>query len=234
MTGQQALLIIHIAAGGCALLAALIAFSVKTADRDHRWHVYSGLIFFASMIIAIVTALPLAILSRNAFLFFIALFSFYLAWSGWRFARRRGPSPKTLDRGGAAAMAAVALLMIGYGLAMIADGNLLGIALAAFGGIGGALCIADLWGKPVNERSRISGHLTRMLAATIATITAFLVTNVRVEPAIVFWLLPTVVITPVIYWWNRRIFRGYVPRGMRAEPGRTEAHNVPETAGRAW
>jgi peptidoglycan/LPS O-acetylase OafA/YrhL len=148
------------------------------------------------------------------FLLLIGLFSFYLAWSGWRYAKRRRAAPYGLDRVAAALMAATSLAMLGYGVAMLVGGDSLGVALIVFGAIGGSLCAADLYGKRVDERARIASHLTRMLAATIATLTAFLVTNVTVEPAIVIWLLPTVVLTPVIALWNRRIMRGYRPKGI--------------------
>ena len=195
-------------------MAALVAFSAKAWNVAHGWHVYSGLFFFWSMVLVIATALPLAIPASNVFLLLIGLFSFYLAWSGWRYAKRRRAAPYGLDRVAAALMAATSLAMIGYGVAMLVGGDYLGVALIVFGAIGGSLCSADLRGKRVDERVRIAGHLTHMLAATIATLTAFLVTNVKVEPAIVIWLLPTVVITPVIALWNRRIMRGYRPKGM--------------------
>ena len=43
-----------------------------------------------------------------------------------------------------------------------------------------------------------------MLAVTIAVITAPLVTNVYIEPVFILWILPTIVITPIIFWWNSR------------------------------
>ena len=41
------------------------------------------------MTVIFMTALPLAILGSNVFLALIALFSFYLVFAGWRFARNR-------------------------------------------------------------------------------------------------------------------------------------------------
>jgi hypothetical protein len=46
-----------------------------------------------------------------------------------------------------------------------------------------------------------------MLAGTIAAVTAFTVVNVRVEPAFVVWLAPTVALTPLIVYWNHRVYR---------------------------
>jgi hypothetical protein len=218
--GAEWLLVTHILGGASALLAALVAFSAKGWNVAHRWHVSSGRFFFWSMVLVIATALPLAIRARNMFLLLIGLFSFYLAWSGWRYAKRRRAAPYRRDRVAAALMAATSLAMMGYGVAMLVRGDYLGVALIVFGAIGGSLCAADLRGKQGDERARIASHLTRMLAATIATLTAFLVTNVKVEPAIVIWLLPTIVITPVIALWNRRIMSGYRPQGMPSgDPG---------------
>ena len=44
-----------------------------------------------------------------------------------------------------------------------------------------------------------------MLAGTIAVITAFLVTNFRTEPEWILWVLPTILITPIIICWNARM-----------------------------
>ena len=42
---------------------------------------------------------------------------------------------------------------------------------------------------------------------TLAAVTAFTVVSVRVEPAFVVWLAPTVVLTPLIIYWSARIRR---------------------------
>jgi hypothetical protein len=44
-----------------------------------------------------------------------------------------------------------------------------------------------------------------MLAGTIAAVTAFTVVNVSTEPAVLAWLGPTAIITPLIVYWNRRV-----------------------------
>jgi hypothetical protein len=60
--------------------------------------------------------------------------------------------------------------------------------------------------------ARIAAHLGRMLGGTIAAVTAFTVVNVRIEPAFVVWLAPTVVLTPVIAYWTARVRGGRVPQ----------------------
>jgi len=50
----------------------------------------------------------------------------------------------------------------------------------------------------------IARHLTNMMAGTIATVTAVLVVNVATDPVWIAWIAPTVVITPFIFYWNKR------------------------------
>ena len=59
--------------------------------------------------------------------------------------------------------------------------------------------------KSAIGKKRIARHLTNMLAGTIAVITAVLVTNINIEPVFILWILPTIIITPIIFWWNRKI-----------------------------
>ena len=61
--------------------------------------------------------------------------------------------------------------------------------------------------KPGAGKERISRRLTKMVGGTIAIITAGLVVNPPFEPEWVWWMLPTVLITPVIFWWNFKILK---------------------------
>ena len=85
------------------------------------------------------------------------------------------------------------------------------IVLLVFGGIGAMLSFSDLQDfrhLRIAGDIRIVKHLSAMLGATIAASTAFLVTNFSVQPAIILWLLPTVVLVPVILWWKARVLSG--------------------------
>src|SRR5687767_52191 len=214
---DKILLIVHIIAGFAALTAAVVATLTKTLDLAHKWHVYSGNIFFWGMLVVFLTALPLAVIRPNTFLFLIAFLSFYFALAGWRYATNRRGTPRPVDWISASVMTVAALVMIMFGVFMLSRSNMNGITMLALGGIGAGLSIADLrtlrrGGAKGPER--IAQHLTMMLAGAIATITAFVVTNVRMQPAFIVWLAPTVVITPIIIVWSRRIRAGRRPRGM--------------------
>lgn len=217
MAPDKTLLIVHILAGFVALTAAAVATLTKTLDVAHRWHVYSGTVFFWGMVVIFITAIPLALIRPNTFLLLIAILSFYFAVAGWRFATHRRGSPRPLDWISASVMALAAGIMITFGVFLLSRRNTNGITMCVLGAIGAALSIADL--RTLQQGGakgpeRIAQHLTMMLAGTIATITAFVVTNVPVQPAFVVWLAPTVVIAPIIIVWNRRIRAGKRPKGM--------------------
>ena len=79
--------------------------------------------------------------------------------------------------------------------------------LLVSGFLASRLGYADLMSDTNNSavgKERISRHLTNMMGGTIAVITAVLVVNPPFEPEWVWWILPTALITPVIFWWNRK------------------------------
>jgi len=199
------LLSLHILAGTIALIcSALSIFS----EKGKQLHVLSGRTYFGCMAAIFLTAIPMSVVSGNIFLFLIAIFSFYLAFAGMRFARNRKGVATAMD------WIAVALMMLsGLGMWILAaiyfsTNNSQHIVLLVFGFLAIVLGYADLRSyrhETATGKERISRHLTNMLGGTIAVITAVLVVNPPFEPEWVWWVLPTVVITPVIFWWNRKI-----------------------------
>ena len=201
-----ALLVVHIAAGSVSLLAAAIAL---ITPKGERWHVLAGRVYAIGMTLVFVTAVPLAVMGRSIFLLLIALFSFYLVFAGWRFARNRLRRAHPADWAAVSILAITGLAMWAYAVFIVLQGSSQWVTLLAFGGIALALSVAD--GRfhrtqPGGAR-RVARHLTNMLAGTIATITAVTVVNVDMEPVWVPWILPTVVITPLIVLWNIRTLR---------------------------
>jgi len=91
---MQILLTIHILAGTIALLCAALAVLSK---KGKRLHILSGRTYFWGMATIFLTAIPMSIISSNIFLFLIAIFSFYLAFAGMRFARNRKGVATILD-----------------------------------------------------------------------------------------------------------------------------------------
>ena len=199
------LLPIHILAGTIALLCAVLAVS---SEKGKSLHVLSGITYFWGMDTIFLTATPMSIISSNIFLFLIAIFSFYLAFAGMRFARNRKGVATTLD------WIAVSLMILsGLGMWILAaifftNDNSQYIVLLVFGFLAFNLGYADFRSyknKTATGKKRLSRHLTNMMGGTIAVITAVLVVNSPFEPEWVWWVLPTALITPVIFWWNKKI-----------------------------
>jgi hypothetical protein len=206
MTLYRVLLWLHVGAGHLALAAAAVAL---LAAKGQRAHAYAGRVFAAGMAVVFLTAVPLTFIRPNLFLLLIAIFSVYLALTGFLRARNRSGLPLSGERVAAGAMGVTALAMLARGIVILARGDSMGSVLLVFGAIGGTLAALDLRQAPERYRgaARIAGHLTRMLAGTIATVTAFSVVNIRIEPAAIVWLAPTFVFTPLIVYWNIRVRR---------------------------
>ena len=202
---MQILLPIHILAGTIAVLCAALTV---LSEKGKRVHVLSGKAYFWGMATIFLTAIPMSIISSNVFLFLVAIFSFYLAFAGMRFAKNRTGIAATSDWLAVSFMGLSGLGMLILAAIYFANDNSRYIVLLVFGFLAIALGYGDLTSyinKTATGKERISRHLTNMLGGTIAVVTAFLVTAVELKPAWVLWVLPTVLITPVIFWWNRKI-----------------------------
>lgn len=205
------LLTLHIGAGSLALLTASIAV---ITPKGRKWHIFSGRVYTIAMSLVFLTAVPLALLGASIFLLLIAFFSFYLVFAGWRFARNRRGAPHAVDWTATAIMLTTGLGMGVYAGILAGSGDSQWVTMTVFAGIAVALGVVDGLYHRVRRAAggqRISRHLTSMLGGTIATITAVLVVNVETNPVWVAWILPTVIITPLITWWNFRVARQYRP-----------------------
>ena len=203
------LLTIHIGAGSVALLTAAVAVFTS---KGEKWHIMAGRVYAVAMALVFVTAVPLALLGASIFLLLIAFFSFYLVFAGWRFARNRRGGPQAVDWAAAAIMVTTGLGMGVYAGILAGAGDSQWVTMTVFATIAVALGMADVLYHRLRRATggrRISRHLTNMLAGTIATITAVLVVNVQTNPEWIAWILPTVIISPFIAWWNFRIARQY-------------------------
>ena len=198
------LLSIHILAGTIALLCAALAISF---EKGKKFHVLSGRTYFWSMVGIFLTAIPMSIINSNIFLFLIAIFSFYLAFAGMRFAKNRKSIATTIDWIAVSLMILSGLGMWALAVIYFINDNSQYITLLVFGFIALALGYGDYRShknKAATGKERIAKHLTNMMAGTIAVITAVLVVNVNIEPIWIWWLLPTAVITPIIFYWNKK------------------------------
>ena len=204
---MEYLLPIHILAGTIALLAAAFAIC---SEKGKKIHITAGRTYYWGMVSIFMTALPMSIITSNVFLFLIAFFSFYLAFAGRRFAQNRKGIASIVDWIAVGLMIAAGLSMWVLAVFYSIENNSQYITLAVFGFIAIALGYTDYKTYKQQEATgnkRIARHLTNMLAGTIAVVTAVLVVNVDMEPQWLPWILPTVILVPVISWWNWKVMK---------------------------
>lgn len=201
-TFYSSILVVHIIAGFAAFFSAFVAIYTKIFEKSHSWHVISGRIFFYGMALVFITTLLLTWIRPNIFLTLIGFFSFYLAFMGWRLAVNRSGVAHLPEFLVIYTMILAGIVMVILGIYSIVNQNSNGITLTIFGGIGLMLAISQL--KEFKKiaykgKERIASHLGFMMGAFIAAITAFLVTNFSTNPGWILWVLPTLVITPLIF-----------------------------------
>jgi hypothetical protein len=203
------LLVVHIVAGVASLVSAGVAMAAKNLGWRHQTHLLSGRVFSLAMALIFVTALPTSLLRFNLFLLLVSIFSFYLMLMGWLYAIDRKNRLTQVMLGVSSLMLLTSLVMLGYGVWRLVLGEF-AIPLIAFGGIGLFLARLD-WGFAkqggLQGKERIAQHLTQMIGATIAAITAFLVNVVRLEGflGVMTWLAPTLVLVPVLIRSSQKV-----------------------------
>ena len=198
--------ILHIVAGTVALISTFIAVPFKKGTRLHN---KSGTIYFYAMTLVFITAMHLSLIDDpiNWFLFSVGIFSYYMAFSGWRAAVERINLPNQIDYIVACLTLGCAGFMFYEANELLKYGSDLAIVLFVFGGICAVMAIQDILQfrkGPIRGKERIIRHLSRILPSVIAVFTAVLVVNGEKLgiPSLASWLGPTVILTPVITLWN--------------------------------
>ncbi|HZV13076.1 MAG TPA: hypothetical protein VFA55_07655 [Candidatus Kapabacteria bacterium] len=201
--------VIHIACGTSALLCGAVALSILKGGRQHKRF---GRMYFWSMFGVMVSAIALSIIHPNVFLFTIAIFSFYMAYTGRSRTRMKQPGKEgaitTLDW-------AVSIVALVTGIGMLyrafthyGFGMGWNPVLVVFGGLCTFFAVRELQffmkrNDPQKDKMRwFFDHLARMCGAYIATVTAFVVVNVHFLPFYIPWLGPTVIGSAGITYWT--------------------------------
>lgn len=203
----QAIRVTHILAGFTAFFIAPVPLlSAKGGKTHRRW----GKIYFWAMAVVAVTAVVLALWLPVLFLAFVAVFSFYFAFRGYRVLSRKRP----LDGQGpgAADWVAAVIALFGSG-ALIVLGILrpsqvwvrLSTVAIVFGVIGVSFAARDIWEfthPPADKNFWWYAHMSGMIASYIAAVSAFSVVNFHLLPVVARWLWPSAIGVPGIFLWT--------------------------------
>ncbi len=200
---------IHIACGGLVLLFGLLQMLLPKGGKLHR---AMGTLYYWLMLVICITALPPSIYFGNWFLASVSLFTFYMVWTGKRYAANRdGQQSFLIDK--IMTIVAFALVVAMYVVAaMFVKKGATGMAVApvVFGTLilGGAVQdFKYFFLKQYDERygkmQWYFMHIARMIGSYIAAITAFVVNVQPLGPHWIHWVWPTVVGTFVIVAFSR-------------------------------
>jgi uncharacterized membrane protein len=203
---EKPLLYLHILAGFISLAIAYVLLFIKKGNKRHK---KLGMIYVYGMTTIFVTAIPLSLLGEfNPFLFVIAIFSFYLAFSGYRQGRDRNGARGQIDKVLGVFITATSILFYSMAVSLYLIEDSMWITSVVFGSIALGMGINDFRRMKIDERpdfyDRTNLHLNLMLAGTIATTTAFIVTLNLFSIDWLNWVAPTIVGTPIIIYFSRR------------------------------
>jgi len=193
-----AVLILHIAGGGTALIAGFMAMLNVKGGPVHRT---SGKFFFWGMTASCASAVYLSLAHPNSFLLMIAFFSYQLVAIGYRSLYLKKLftgtiKPKPVDWLIGVVPAIFNISIFGWGLDNVFHQEYFGITGIVFGSIG--LMYSFNWLRsffipPKEKQHWLFSHFQGMGAAYIAAVTAFMVVNISFLPPLLVWLSPTVV-----------------------------------------
>ena len=200
---------LHAFFGGLGLLTGIASIAVKKGSLNHK---RMGKWFTWSMITSCLISLVIARLPNhiNDFLFLIGVFTIYMVLAGNRaltFKSIKKTGPNWMDKTVSGVMLLSAFLMVAFGLNAVLNNQSGGILFLFFGAFGIFMPFGDfkLFKKTLENRKLwLINHLSRMLGALIASITAFLVAGMKYDNLLA-WMLPTVLGTVYIVYWIRKI-----------------------------
>lgn len=194
------MLVIHIAAGFTAMVVGIVPMIAKKGGRTHN---LAGKVFYWCMAVVCLTALYLVFFKPSSlFLLFIALFSFYMCFTGRRILRLKKSKnqPTALDHWAAYLALGAALVMFGLGVQNVVKifttGTIavFGMLYFFFAGILFSQARYDIVHFRNPEKRKhgnmewFFGHITRMVGSYIATVTAFATVNTRNLPIEAWWI----------------------------------------------
>mgnify|MGYP003627577371 FL=1 len=200
---------IHAFFGGLGLITGIGSIVVRKGNLNHKrlgkWFTWSMII--SSVISLVVARMPNHI---NNFLFLIGIFTIYMVLAGNRaltFKSTKKTEANLIDKMVSGVMVVCALFMFGFGVNGLVHGYSQSILFVFFGAFGIFLPYGDykLFSKTLENRKLwLITHLSRMLGALIASITAFLVAGMKYDN-LWAWMIPTVLGTIYIIYWIKKV-----------------------------
>jgi uncharacterized membrane protein len=201
----KVLLAIHILCGGISLISGLFVMTNRKGDKRHK---LVGKIYFWSLLINSLSAIPMCYIHPNLFLFIVSIFTIYMLVTGFRFLNiRKLEQVKKADYIFMVLMLITGLTFVIWGSLLVIQSKNFGIVLIVFGLLSLNFVRQDYntyRGRSKYKNFSLVLHIQRMAGSYISSVTAFVVVNNTYLPGVVAWLLPGFIIAPLIWKWSRK------------------------------
>lgn len=204
----KVLLILHIVTGTIGLLSGTVNMIAKKGGKNHRLF---GKLFLYGMLTVSFSAFVLSVIHPNYFLFIVGVFTLYMVGSGTRYLHLKNLGKNQnvglIDWSLTYFMLVFGMLFILFGIYHLLHKNTFGVVFIVFGSIGLRMVQSDFnnfKGRSKDSNTWLLVHIQRIIGTYISALTAFLVVNNTILPSIVAWLLPSVIITPLIFKWVKK------------------------------
>ena len=180
--------------------------------KGGKRHRKIGRLFVTGMMLTGGSALLMAQIKPNPFLFIIGVFTIYLVGTADRYIKLKQNKPLLIDWVYTLGMFVFGSIFIIWGIITLTKSDGMGSAMLVFGSIGLYSVYRDLSnynGEATHRNYRLFTHIGRMVDGFTATVTAVLVVNAQyiplTIPTVVYWLAPTLLFTPLsVYWIKQR------------------------------
>lgn len=192
-------LTLHIAGGYLSLIAGFILLIRRKGDLIHR---RIGVVFFIALSTVCLSALLMAFIKSNSFLFHLGVFVMFQNYCGLRSVKNKTLTPLVWDYLFTTVALVNALFMLKGGVVVLMVFGLISLLLVAQE-------IQVYWKQyrklPISSSAWLRRHIGMMMGAFIGTLTAFIVVNFHFSPAPwLLWLAPTIVFIPLMRWFTHR------------------------------
>ena len=208
LTLYQSLLILHIAAGSLSLFTGGLNMILPKGGKRHQ---KIGRLFVTGMMLTGGSALFMAQIKPNPFLFIIGVFTIYLVGTADRYIKLTQNKPLLIDWVYTLGMFVFGSIFIIWGVITLTKSDGMGAVMLVFGSIGLYSVYQDInnyKGEAKHRNYRLLTHIGRMVGGFTATVTAVLVVNAQYIPlnipAALYWLAPTLIFTPLSIYWIRQ------------------------------
>jgi hypothetical protein len=222
----NALLPIHIAAGGIALLAGYAALALRKGSPSHA---RAGTWFFGAMLVMAGTGALVAAARPERGTMMIGIFTCYLVATSWVAARRRDGKAGRFELLAFPVALACAAALLAFGLIGAASPNgrmdslpaMVHFPFAAVAALAAALDLNVLLRGELSGLQRTARHVWRMCAAFLIAAFSFFLGQQKVMPALIqgsplLFVPPLLVLAAMIFWLLRvrfsKAFRWVAPR----------------------